>query len=488
MAIPTILDRLLSHIRYAPDRSALRCGTQHWRYAQLGHRVLQIAAALQQMGLSRQGILLNLPKSPDTVAAIYAVWLTDNHYIPVDFSQPESRIQRIIDIARPELIIDQDWLDSLDYQQISVAAIEDFQTFTHSLAAVLYTSGSTGQPKGVQLTHEMLNFFIEWAIDDIELQAEDTLSNHASFAFDLSTFDLFAAASVGACVWIIQESEQKNCPALIEGIAQHQVTVWYSVPSILAMMEKSGLLNQDVTASLRRVIFAGEAYPIAAFRQLLVHLPQHCRISNWYGPTETNVCTAYTIDRDRLSQLSHIPIGYPLSGLQGEIEDDAGQRYQIPDCVGISGELLISGPCVTPGYLNAPESRQTALHAKQCHATGDRVEMTQDGLIYRGRIDDMVKINGYRVELGEIESALYQHPAIQQVALFVELGELSQQLVMVAVLKDPEAKLSLLAIKQFLREKLPAYMLPQKLVITDQLPMNANGKVDRRRLAEVTSR
>lgn len=209
MAIPTILDRLLSHIRYAPDRSALRCGTQHWRYAQLGHRVLQIAAALQQMGLSRQGILLNLPKSPDTVAAIYAVWLTDNHYIPVDFSQPESRIQRIIDIARPELIIDQDWLDSLDHQQISVAAIEDFQTFTHSLAAVLYTSGSTGQPKGVQLTHEMLNFFIEWAIDDIELQAEDTLSNHASFAFDLSTFDLFAAASVGACVWIIQESDKK---------------------------------------------------------------------------------------------------------------------------------------------------------------------------------------------------------------------------------------------------------------------------------------
>ncbi|MDW6092927.1 AMP-binding protein [Vibrio rhizosphaerae] len=488
MAISTILNRLLSHIRHAPDRSALRCGTQHWTYAQLGQRVLHIAAALRQMELSHQGILLNLPKCPDTVAAIYAVWLTDNHYIPVDFSQPESRIQRIIDIARPALVIDQDWLDTLDDQTVSGTTVADFQVFSHSLAAVLYTSGSTGQPKGVRLTHTMLSFFIEWAIEDIGLQAEDTLSNHASFAFDLSTFDLFAAASVGACVWIIQESEQKNCPALIEGIMQHQITVWYSVPSILAMMEKSGLLNQNVTASLRRVIFAGEAYPIAAFRQLLEHLPRHCQASNWYGPTETNVCTAYTIDRDRLSEQDHIPIGYPLPGLLGEIEDDTGQRYPLPDCIGVSGELLISGPCVTPGYLNAPQSRQTSLHAKHCHATGDRVELTQDGLIYRGRIDDMVKINGYRVELGEIESALYQHPAIQQVALFVELGELSQQLVMVTVLKTPETKLSLLAIKQFLREKLPAYMLPQKLVITDQLPMNANGKVDRRRLAEVMPR
>ncbi|MDW6004023.1 AMP-binding protein [Vibrio mangrovi] len=488
MAIPTILNRLLSHIRHSPNSPALICGESSWTYAHLGQRMLQIAAALQQAGISRQGVLLNLAKGPATVAAIYAVWLTDNHYIPVDFSQPDSRIQRIIDIAQPTLILDQDWLDTLDQQPETTISIDDFQTFTHQLAAVLYTSGSTGQPKGVQLTHTMLSFFVEWAIDDIALNARDTLANHASFAFDLSTFDLFASASVGACVWIIREEEQKNCPALIRGIATHQITVWYSVPSILAMMEKSGLLVRDVTTSLRQIVFAGEAYPIAAFRQLLEHIPLQCRLSNWYGPTETNVCTAYTVDRSRLAQLSHIPIGYPLPGLQAVIEDDAGQYHRIPENETVCGELLISGPCVTPGYLNTPESRQTELHARRCHATGDRVEMTRDGLVYRGRIDDMVKINGYRVELGEIESALYQHPAISQVALFVELGELSQQLVMVAVLKDTENKLSLLAIKQFLREKLPAYMLPQKLVLTEQLPMNANGKVDRQRLAEVAQR
>ncbi len=356
------------------------------------------------------------------------------------------------------------------------------------IAAILYTSGSTGTPKGVQISHEMLKFFVQWAIADTRLTAQDILANHASFAFDLSTFDLFAGVSAGAATWIIREQEQKDCQAITQGLQIHGVSVWYSVPSILVMLETSLLLSQDVTQSLRQVIFAGEPYPVAALNRLLPCLPSHCRISNWYGPTETNVCTAYALDRSTLSRLEHIPIGYPLAGLSAHLEDESGHRYPLEHALGISGELLISGPCVTPGYTNIRVPRQAELHPQRCHATGDWVEMTREGLIFRGRVDDMIKINGYRVELGEIESVLHHHPAISQAALYVEHGELKQKLVMVISIYADVARPGLLELKQFLQPRLPPYMIPNALVITDSLPVNANGKVDRKRLAEVIAR
>lgn len=484
---PWVLGRLQEHAQQTPERTALLCGEQRWHFRQLSARAQIIAATLHQQGLSGQAILLKLPKSLDTVAAIYATWISGNHYVPIDYSQPAARIERIIAAAEPALVIDEAWLAALPSDTETQWQPES-DRFANPIAAILYTSGSTGTPKGVQISHEMLTFFIQWAIADTQLTAQDVLANHASFAFDLSTFDLFAGVSVGAATWIIREQEQKDCQAITQGLQTHGVSVWYSVPSILVMLEKSLLLDQGVTQSLRQVTFAGEPYPVAALNRLLPRLPPQCRISNWYGPTETNVCTAYTIDRSLLNRLEHIPIGYPLTGLSAQLEDESGHRYPLDHALGISGELLISGPCVTPGYSNVRVTRQTELHSQRCHATGDWVEMTREGLIFRGRVDDMIKINGYRVELGEIESVLHHHPAISQAALYVEHGELKQKLVMVVSIHAGTAQPGLLELKQFLQPRLPPYMIPNALVITDSLPMNANGKVDRKRLAEVTAR
>ncbi|WJY14241.1 AMP-binding protein [Pectobacteriaceae bacterium CE90] len=486
ISIPVIIDSLIRHAQQTPERTALLCGDQHWNYRQLVTRAHVMASALQQAGLSGQAILLNLPKSLDAVAAMYATWLSGNHYIPIDYSQPSSRIERIIAAAAPALIIDTAWLATLD-SQLSFDAEQPVGrvVYRNPIAAILYTSGSTGTPKGVQISHEMLGFFIQWAVRDTQLTAQDVLSNHASFAFDLSTFDLFASAYVGAATWIIRESEQKDCTALAQGLQRHAVSVWYSVPSILAMLEKSTLLNPTLGQSLRQVIFAGEPYPVTALKRLLPCLPQPCRVSNWYGPTETNVCVAYAIDRARLAMLKQVPIGLPLEGLTAQLEDENGDRHPLTAQLRLSGELLISGPCVTPGYSNVVVPRQAALHPRQCHATGDWVEMTPEGLVFRGRIDDMVKINGYRVELGEIESVLHQHPAIDRAALCVELGDLRQTLIMVISLQTGAVPPGLLELKQFLQQKLPSYMIPNKLVITESLPVNANGKVDRKQLAGV---
>ncbi|MEB7587592.1 D-alanine--poly(phosphoribitol) ligase [Serratia rubidaea] len=481
-----ILDGLFRHAQQTPDKTALLCGERRWSFRQLAENAGAMAAALRQSGVAGQAVLINLPKSLEAVAAIYAIWLSGNHYIPIDYSQPAARLERIIAAAEPALIIDEDWLRSF-------AACADGSPewpaqpvmLSDPIAAILYTSGSTGTPKGVQISHGMLTFFIRWAVGDTQLTAQDTLANHASFAFDLSTFDLFAGVSVGAAVWIIREDEQKDCRAIAQGLQTHGVSVWYSVPSILAMLEKSGQLTVDGCAALRQVIFAGEPYPVAALRRLLPHLPAQCRISNWYGPTETNVCTAYPIARASLERLEHVPIGYPLAGVDAQLIDEQGRRYPLDQALGMRGELLIGGPCVTPGYSNVAVSRQSDWHPRQFHATGDWVEMTADGLVFRGRLDEMVKINGYRVELGEIESAVHHHPAVNQAALYAELGDLKQKLVAVISLGPDASPPTLLELKQFLHARLPAYMIPHRLIIADSLPVNANGKVDRRRLAEV---
>lgn len=484
-----ILDALFRHAQHAPESTALLCGDRRWSYRRLADRAGLMAAALRRAGLNNRAVLLNLQKGPDAVAAMYACWLSGNHYVPIDFSQPAARIERIIAAASPALIVDETWLNALDdCADLDSAWPETPAASPSPLAAILFTSGSTGTPKGVQITHDMLAFFIDWAVGDTQLTARDVLANHASFAFDLSTFDLFAAVCAGAATWIVSEAEQKDCQALVRGLQTHGVTLWYSVPSILAMLEKSALLAPPVVNTLRQVTFAGEPYPAAALRRLVAQLPTHCRISNWYGPTETNVCTAYALDRTQLETLEHVPIGQPLPGLTAQLVDEQGRLQPIDGTPGQRGELLIGGPCVTPGYSNVIASRQAEWHPRQCHATGDWVETTTEGLVYRGRLDDMVKINGYRVELGEIESILHHHPAVSQAALYVELGELRQKLIAVISLYPGAPRPSLLELKQFLQPRLPAYMIPSQLVVADSLPTNANGKVDRGRLSEVSAR
>ncbi|WP_462171950.1 AMP-binding protein [Pseudoalteromonas xiamenensis] len=481
------IQRLLQFVAQSPTATALICGDRHYSYEQLAMRAVQIHRAISALNLAEsQAVLIDLPKSFDAVAAIYASWMSGLYYVPLDYSQPDERKTKIRIAAKPSLVIDDVWLTLNCSQELNLDEQFDLSGLVESkLACVLYTSGSTGTPKGVQITHAMLSFFVDWAVQDTHLSASDVLSNHASFAFDLSTFDLFAAVSVGASVWVIQEHEQKDPSLLIEGIARHQVSVWYSVPSMLVMLEKSGQFNVDSSKTLREVIFAGEPYPVGLLQRLIPCLTETCRLSNWYGPTETNVCTAYEVPKAQLESFAHLPIGMPLPGLKGYIEDEYGERYPVSTELRVQGELLIEGPCVTPGYRNITLPRVSKLHKEHVHPTGDLVEQTEEGLVYRGRIDQMVKINGYRVELGEIEAALHRHADILHAAVYVELGEMQQKLVAVIEQAPDTAKLSLLSLKRFLSEHLPPYMLIHKVIVTSQLPLNANGKVERKRLSEV---
>ncbi|MEO6703800.1 MAG: AMP-binding protein, partial [Jatrophihabitantaceae bacterium] len=343
------------------------------------------------------------------------------------------------------------------------------------LAALLYTSGSTGTPKGVQISHRNLAAFIDWAVVELDIDEHDIFSNHASFNFDLSTFDLFVALRVGAALWIIDGETARDVAAIAAGIRRHRVTVMYCVPSIYNLLVNAGVFTSATSESLRYLLFAGEVYPTAQVARLAKLLPARTQLYNLYGPTETNVCTAHRVRPADLQSEAPLPIGTALPGATLRVADVDEQGI---------GELIVSGDCVTPGYWQrATESDQAGHHLGE-HRTGDLVSYRDGTLIYRGRKDRMVKLSGYRVELGEIETVLLRHPAVAEAAVLVAATVTGPRLTAYYCAQLGGVAPSLIEIKRHCAEHLPRYMVPQAVTLVVALPRNGNGKVDYRRLAD----
>lgn len=490
------------------ERPAL-VGAESLSYAQLGARAQAFATNLRRAGLALgDRVAIWLPKSSSYVAAIYGTLLAGGVYVPLDVGHPAPRVGLVLTDAEPTAVVtDVLHLSLLIKQGLPTSVrciwlvdvepapwVEDPRVmglpFTPSpsdpaealpavgasdLAALLYTSGSTGVPKGVQISHLNLASFIDWTRTELRLSAGDVFSQHASMNFDLSTFDVFASASVGAALWIVSEAESRSVAALLAGIERHRVTVWYSVPSILSLLAGSGGLTPEVTSSLRYVLFAGEPFPMRGLRELAALLPESTELYNWYGPTETNVCTYHRVRPSDLAQGDPLPIGRPLPHVSARIVDEHGAVLEGEAAV---GELVIGGPCVTPGYFRREDAKNASNHRCGLHATGDLVERREGLLVYRGRKDRMLKINGYRVELGEIEAVLGRHPALGSAAAVALRDDVGTRLVAFYTLRHDAQPPSLLELKAYLREHLPRYMVPHAFHRVSALPHNANGKTD----------
>jgi amino acid adenylation domain-containing protein len=500
-----VIDHLRTAAERHPDRPAF-VGRDVTVYRSFGALVRSWADLFVARGLEKGGrVAIWLPKRLEYVTAIYAAMEAGGIYVPLDGTQPPDRARKILASAEPTILVT-DWHHWRAIEGIGVPSLKaiiviegagpsmglhvvklveageqtgrpagPFHPDPQDIAAILFTSGSTGVPKGVQISYGNLHNFIGWAVDEFGLCERDVLANHAGFHFDLSTFDLFAAAAAGAAVWIVREDEQRNVSALAEGIEANGVTVWYSVPSVLTLLVSSQVLSPEVTARLRHVLFAGEVFPIKHLCALKACLPAGCQLYNLYGPTETNVCLFYRVRDNDLQRNKPVYIGEPLPGVEAQVVDEQGNPVGQD---GEIGELIISGLCVTPGYRSLNDPRNDDNHRQGRHATGDLVSYEGGYLQYYGRKDRMVKISGNRVELGEIESALSAMPEIREVGVVVEVTESAQSVVAFYSLQPEAAKPGLIAIKQHCSRLLPRYMIPKTARHVTELPKNQNGKID----------
>ncbi|BCL84566.1 D-alanine--poly(phosphoribitol) ligase [Ktedonobacteria bacterium brp13] len=473
-----------------PEALAVKCYDASLTYEELDQLANRLAHALAAHGVGpgdRVGIWLG--KSVYAIAAMQGILRLNAIYVPLDTLSPAVRIRTIIgDCSMRALVTVQQRADVVltdTLQKTTCLCIDqvDLDAFPttpgdwpapadNDIAYILYTSGSTGKPKGVSISNRNALAFIEWASAMLGATRLDRFANHAPFHFDISVLDLYVAFHVGASTHLIPDGLSYVSKQLVNFLVQERITIWYSVPSVLTlMMEQGGMLDIS-TPPLRAILFAGEPFPIKHLRKLYTRWPD-VRFFNLYGPTETNVCTFYEVIQLPEDWHKPVPIGKACSGDTVWAQKADGTPAQ----PGEEGELMVAGPTVMIGYWGQ------AAHGDRPYATGDLVRVLSDGSYdYIGRLDQLVKVRGYRIEPGDIEAALAEHPAIHEAAIVVAGEGLEARLIAFIVPTGDEVP-SLLEMKHHCAIHLPRYMIIDEIRITRTLPRTRNGKLDRQMLS-----
>ncbi len=474
-------------------------------YAELDRLARRIASRLHALGVRRgDRVGVSMPKCVNSVASIYGALKAGAVYVPTDYSSPPDR-NRYIYGACDAKVICTDEKRAPTYGEgetsgipllvfpgegpsgVGSPALDEGDEAWESgdkpglndLAYILYTSGSTGVPKGVMHTHASSISFVQWAASELKPTSNDRFSSHAPFHFDLSILDLYVPATAGAAIVIVGENLGKSPHELAGYMEERKLTVWYSVPSILALLVQFGKLEEKDFSSLRHVCFAGEVFPIKHFRDLTALWPDK-EYWNLYGPTETNVCTFHHVVKPRdFERTTPLPIGLPCSNVRAKVVDEAFNDVT----PGEEGVLYIhcSGPTMV-GYFGDDERTAASIHTDgdgdRWYSTGDVVIEGDGGeLTFVGRRDRMVKRHGYRIELGEIEAGLYKHPQIDEAAAVAI--ETPAGTSITAFLSPAEGqKLSIIALKGHCAKALPSYMNPDKFTVLDRLPRTSTDKIN----------
>ena len=489
-----------SAVRYA-DKTALVDEWERYTYKEYHDKAVGIADAIIATGLgSKKPVVVYLNKSVKVLASFMGIAYTGNFYSPIDIDMPAQRVNRILEVLEPEVVITTRELKEefakfeykgsyLIYEDIRPIAKSDAVTeatgkiIDTDLLYVLFTSGSTGMPKGVCITHRGVIDYTDWVTETFAITSEDSFGNQAPFYFDNSILDIYSAMKTGATVYIIPKILFPQPVRLLEYLKENKINTIFWVPSALMVVSKlKAFRNVDLTDTIKRVLFCGEVMPNKQLNIWRKYLPD-ALYANLYGPTEiTDACTYYIVDREFADDES-LPIGIPMKNTEIMVLDDENRLVTEP---GIVGELCVRGTGVATGYYKNPEKTAQAFvqnplndaYEEKIYRTGDLVEYNEyNELIYLSRKDFQIKHMGHRIELGEIETAVSSLPDVtMNCCLYDEKHSKIVLFLDKNMTKDE--------INSALANMVPEYMLPGKVIFMEVMPLNANGKIDRVALKE----
>jgi len=482
-----------------PDRPAVAFGEISLSYRELNDRANRIASVILSSGPVKGGYVgICLERSTDLMAAILAVLKTGAAYVPFDVEYPAERLQYMASLSRIPVMITsstlQQRLPEGNYRVVNVDDIAndttsvnpDSETGPDAAAYVLFTSGSTGQPKGCLLEHHSLLNRLQWMQHAYSLGSEDVILQKTPFTFDVSVWELFWWLMYGAKMCLLEQDAEKDPDEIVRAVEKNQVTVIHFVPSMLTVFLdflESQPESIKQLRSLKQIFTSGEAllgYHVRRLRDLLPEV----KLMNLYGPTEASIDVSYYDCANWDGVTEEIPIGRPVYHTGLLILDS--QKHILPP--GSVGEIAIGGVGLARGYLNRPDlTRQKFINHptasdQKIYLTGDLGRWNVSGqLEYLGRIDDQVKIRGNRIELGEITSKMLSHDGVKESVVIAKKIHSSTHLELVAYVVGTT---DFAQLKKYLSDNLPSYMVPTYYVSLDRIPLSSSGKVNRKLLPD----
>jgi amino acid adenylation domain-containing protein len=497
----SITRRFEEQVKKCPAKLAVRSKNQEWSYEELNNSANRIARSILSSDSEEERVALLFEHDAPMIAAMLGVLKAGRTYVPLNTNDPEERLSRILDHSDSTVLLTNNQnlgvgrrLTASDMRLVNIDRLESVDCLVDlpvvepdKIAYLLYTSGSTGQPKAVMQNHRNILHFTRVYTNNLHISSDDRLTLLSSYCFDAAVMDIYGALLNGATLVPI-DVRQNGAASLSEQLRREQITIYHSTPTVYRYFLDT-LNDQSEFPDLRLVVLGGEEVNRRDVELYQKHFSDECLFVNGFGPTEATVSLQNFINRQTKASSASVAVGFPVEDTEVLLLDEAGRPAEI------HGEIAIKSQHVALGYWRDPEASNAAFAAEhgssptvrqdaaRLYHTGDLGRRLPDGSIrFEGRKDFQIKIRGFRIELGEIESVLGRHSQVAKCVVVARETDNRDKQIVAYVVPGSNQSPNEKDLRSFLKQKLPEYMLPASFVMLDWLPLTASGKVDRRAL------